>query len=115
MEKELDILDYEGEDYMPVHAFEGWRVAYLNHASRFTKEGMKYIERHMETDEIFILLRGEASLLIGEDCTPVPMEKFKTYNVRKAVWHNILVSADAKVLVIENDNTSEANSEYRYF
>lgn len=45
----------------------------------------------------------------------VPMEKFKTYNVRKAVWHNILVSADAKVLVIENDNTSEANSEYRYF
>lgn len=115
MDKELDILDYEGADYMPVHAYDGWRVAYLNYASRFTKEGMKYLERHMETDEIFLLMKGEATLLIGEDCTPVPMEKFKVYNVRKGAWHNILVSEDAKVLVIENDNTSEKNSEYRYF
>ncbi|MCQ2419174.1 MAG: hypothetical protein MJ085_05240 [Clostridia bacterium] len=115
MEQELDILDYEGADYMPVHAFESWRVAYLNFADRFTKKGMKYIERHLETDEIFILMKGQATLLMGEACTPVTMEPFKVYNVRKGAWHNILVSEDAKVLVIENDNTSEQNSEYRYF
>ena len=111
----LDILDYTGEGYMPVHDFESWRVAYLNYQESMTPEGMRFIERHNETDEIFILLNGEATLLIGEERTPVPMERFKTYNVRKGVWHNVLVSKDVKILIVENRNTSADNSEYLYF
>ncbi len=111
----LDILDYTGEGYMPVHDFESWRVAYLNCQESNTPEGMRYIERHNETDEIFILLNGEATLLIGEERVPVPMEKYKTYNVKKGVWHNVYLSEDAKILIVENCNTSEANSDYLYF
>ena len=40
------------------------------------------------------------------------MEIGKVYNIRKAVWHNILVSEDAKVLVVENTDTVAENSEY---
>lgn len=115
MEKELDILDYEGEGYMPVHDFGAWRVAYLNYQDSMTPEGMRFIERHNETDEIFILLEGEATLLIGEDRRRVPMEKFKTYNVRRSVWHNVLVGKDVKILIVENKDTSAENSEYLYF
>lgn len=111
----LDILDYNGEGYQPVHDFESWRVAYLNYQEGYTPEGMRFVERHNETDEIFILLNGEATLLIGEERAPVPMERYKTYNIRKGVWHNILVSKDVKVLIVENRETSEANSDYLYF
>ncbi|MBQ3356201.1 MAG: cupin [Oscillospiraceae bacterium] len=111
----LDILDYTGDGYQPVHDFASWRVAYLNCQESNTAEGMRYIERHNETDEIFVLLNGEATLLIGEERAPVVMEKFKTYNVKQGVWHNVIVSRDVKILIVENSNTSEENSDYLYF
>jgi len=108
----LDIYDYNGPDFQVVHSFGSWRVAYLRRSPRFTPEGMTQMERHMETDEIFVLLQGQATLLLGEDIVPQEMEQGKVYNIRKAVWHNILVSEDAKVLVVENTDTTAENSEY---
>lgn len=40
------------------------------------------------------------------------METGKIYNVKKGVWHQIFVSRDAKVLIVENHNTAAENSEY---
>ena len=108
----LDIYDYNGPDFQVVHSFGAWRVAYLRQSERFTPEGMTQMERHMETDEIFVLLQGKATLLLGEEIVPQEMEIGKVYNIRKAVWHNILVSEDAKVLVVENTDTVAENSEY---
>ena len=109
----LEIKEYTGEGYRPTHAFGEWRVAFLNYADRF--EHITRLERHMLTDEVFVLLCGSAELWIGEERTRVPMEPYKIYNVQKAVWHNIHVSPDAKVLIVENDNTTIENSEYIYF
>ena len=106
----LDIIDYTGPGYEPAMVFESWRVAFLNYESRFDEVTM--IERHMVTDEVFMLLEGEATLFIGLENTPVVMEKHKIYNVKKGVWHNIKVSKDAKVFIVENDNTTYDNSEY---
>ena len=109
----LEIKEYTGEGYRSTHAFGEWRVAFLNYADRF--EHITRLERHMLTDEVFVLLCGSAELWIGEERTRVPMEPYKIYNVQKAVWHNIHVSPDAKVLIVENDNTAQENSEYLYF
>ncbi len=108
----LEILHYTGEDYKPVVYFEGWRVAYLNYSDRFDPEKIDKLERHMETDEVFVLLEGKASLLIGETGTLCPMEKNKTYNVKKGVWHSIITSRDAHVLIVENADTADENSEF---
>lgn len=108
----LEILDYTGPDYRPVLDFGAWRVAYLNYADRFDPEKADTLERHMETDEVFVLLEGKATLLIGETGTPCPMEKYKTYNVKKGVWHGILTSRDAHVLIVENADTADHNSEF---
>ena len=62
-----------------------------------------------------MLLEGEATLIIGLEKNLVPMEKHKIYNVKKGVWHNIKVSKDAKVFIVENDNTTYDNSEYVKF
>ena len=112
---ELDILEYNGEGYKTVHIFESWRVAFLNYSDRFTTEGMKYLERHNQTDEIFILAEGKATLLIGLDKKEYVMEIGKMYNVKRGAWHNILTSKDAKVIIMENADTSSDNSEYHYF
>ena len=65
----LEILNYEGEGYFAPYRFDGWRVAFLNHAERFTRQGISYLERHKETDEVFVLFAGQATLLMGEEAT----------------------------------------------
>ncbi len=123
--KELEILDYKGEGYFSPYSFEGWKVAFLNHAERFTSQGIAYLERHKETDEVFVLLSGQATLLIGAEIpeektshsVPVQvhkneMEPGQLYIVKKNAWHNIMVSEDAKVLIVENADTCRENTEY---
>lgn len=106
----LDIIDYTGKGYEPAMVFESWRVAFLNYDDCFDK--ITFLERHTVTDEVFMLLEGEATLYIGLEKTPIEMEKHKVYNVKKGIWHNIKVSRDAKVFIVENDNTTHDNSEY---
>ncbi len=113
--EELLVLDYDGKGYFSHFKYGGWRIAYLNYAPMFTKECITYLERHNETDEVFILLEGEASLFMGETAKEVVMEKFVSYVVKKSAWHNIVVSEDAKVLIVENADTGKANSEYLPF
>ncbi len=113
--EELLVLDYDGKGYFSHFKYGGWRIAYLNYAPMFTKEGITYLERHNETDEVFILLEGEASLFMGETAKEVIMEKFVSYVVKKSAWHNIVVSEDAKVLIVENADTGKDNSEYLPF
>lgn len=108
----LDVLDWNGPDYKRVHAFGAWRIAYLNDGPRFGEKNFSWIERHMKTDEAFVLLEGEATLVIGRDKQRVPMARNKIYNVRKGVWHQILMKPGAKSLIIENDDTSKDNTEY---
>ena len=56
----LEIKEYNGEGYDRTHTYGAWRVAFLNHAERF--ENTTYLERHLLTDEVFLLLNGEATL-----------------------------------------------------
>ena len=108
----LEIFEHNEESYLRMAEYDAWVVALCNPAERFTEEGRTYIERHMETDEVFVLLWGSAYLTIGKEMTRVDLEPGKIYNVKKGVWHNIKVSKDAKVFIVENDNTTYDNSEY---
>lgn len=112
-EKELEIFEHNGADYDPTMHFGTWRVALLNYAERFDEKNFNMVERHFETDEVFVLLWGEGTLVVGEELDRVVMETGKIYNVKAGVWHQILVSRDAKVLIVENDNTVVENSEYK--
>ncbi len=89
--------------------FEGWKVAYLGYNARFSK--LEEMERHLKTDEVFVLLQGSATLYV-EDLYE-EMVQGKVYNVRAGQWHHIVVSEDATVLVVENSSTSRDNTEKR--
>lgn len=95
-----------------------WRVAILNDAPKFWRETMPYFERHNETDEVFVLLEGACTLCIGyDDQSPEKielfvMEKNKPYNVKRGVWHNLTAVPGTMLLIVENTDTSEINSNY---
>ena len=108
----LDVLEYSGDGYSRVVSGAKWTVAALNYADRFDERNIVDLERHNLTDETFVLLSGDATLLMGEEAKPVKMEPLKFYNVRAGAWHNIVVSRDARVLIAENADTSKENTDY---
>ena len=110
---DLDIYEYDGAGYEPTMNFGEWRVALMNYADSLAKMG-KY-ERHLLTDEVFVLLEGKATLIVGESKTEYKMEKFKIYNVKRGIWHGTVMSPDAKLLIVENHNTTADNSEKIFY
>lgn len=110
--KGLDILEYSGEGYKRLANNGKWTFAGLNWAPRFDEKNLMDLERHNLTDEIFVLVHGKATLIIGKECERVEMEPLKYYNVRAGIWHNIVVSEDARVLIMESSNTSKDNTDY---
>ena len=114
----LEIRDYQGEGYKPLVDYGEWRVAILRYLDSLHPERIDSMERHTETDEVFVLLNGQAVLILGgrgersEGAYPKNMEIGKIYNVKRSVWHTILLSRDASVLIVENRDTGGQNSEY---
>jgi len=114
----LDIIEYRQEGYKPLIDCNGWRVAYLRYLDELHPQNITYLERHMQTDEVFVLMEGQVTLMMGEGDQTVtavygiPMEPLKLYNVKQGAWHGVLMSKDATILLVENQNTGNANSEY---
>jgi ureidoglycolate hydrolase len=90
----------------------------LRYIGDLQPDRIKEMERHTETDEVFVLFQGQGVLLVGgvgsrvDAICPQVLEFGKLYNVKRNVWHTILLSLDASVLLVENRNTSKSNSEY---
>ena len=103
----MEIFEFKEQDFKCVMQFEGWKIGLLRYSERFSE--YKIRERHLKTDEAFVLLQGKATLYEEDD--NFQMEKCKVYNVKKGLWHHIVVSGDATVLVIENSDTSIENTE----
>ena len=105
----IEKYEFSGEDFKVMLQFEGWKIGFLRYSDRFSE--FKQVERHLRTDEAFILLDGKAVLYTeNERCE---MKKCTLYNIPKGVWHHIVVSRDATVMVVENADTSADNTEKR--
>lgn len=117
-EKLLEVRDYNKEGYSPVVDYDTWRVAVLNFSNDLLPVNIKAMQRHNETDEVFVLLSGRCILFIGDGDNQVTdifaenMQPFKIYNVKKSVWHSHTLSRDAKLLIVENRNTTFDNSPF---
>jgi hypothetical protein len=69
----------------------------------------------MKTDKAIILSEGDATLIVGMEMQRITMEKNKVYNVKRGMWHTVILKPDAKVIVVANADTSKQNSEYYYY
>ena len=109
MNKSVEISRFSGNDFQVMAQFEGWKIGLLRISDRFS--AYKQEERHLLTDEVFVLLKGEAVLYVEDQ--QFHMEIGTLYNVKQGAWHHIVVSEDATVMVVENSNTCAENTEIR--
>ena len=115
-EKLLEIRQYLDVGYKPLIDYDEWRVAILRYIDELEPQNIKKMQRHDETDEVFVLLEGRCILFLGEgdeDVTDIfaqDMEPLKLYNIKRSCWHTHTLNEDATVLIIENRDTSDHNS-----
>ena len=67
----LQIRSYDGQGFQPLVVFAGWQMAILNYIDDIHPERIDKMERHTETDEVFVLIRGRGVLLIGGNTSQV--------------------------------------------
>lgn len=112
----LEIHQYLDKGYKPLVDYGEWRVAVLRYIDELLPQNIDNMQRHDETDEVFVLLEGRCILFIGEgheQITKIHAQDMKPlilYNVKRSCWHTHTLSQDATILIIENRNTAEHNS-----
>ena len=117
-ERLLEVKQYSGEGYRPLIDFGTWRVAILRWEPSMEPDKITFMERHTQTDEVFVLLHGQATLILGGNSSqvdgiyPQKLEGCNFYNVKQNAWHTVLLSQDASILIVEEKNTGEENTEY---
>lgn len=111
----IDAFDDVG--YSTLVAYDSWRVAMLNYIEELEMKHLTHFQKHDLTDEVFVLLQGECYLFLAHeekgvisDVECIKMQKNTLYTVKKGIYHTHTLSEDAKVLIVENDDTSDDNS-----
>jgi mannose-6-phosphate isomerase-like protein (cupin superfamily) len=114
----IEVREHEAPDYQPLIDYQSWRVALMNYTADLTPDKIDRMQKHTETDEVFVLLQGRCILFLGEGQSAVTkvhavdMELNKLYNVKRGVWHSHTFSEEAKVLIVENRDTVYENSPF---
>ena len=114
----LEIRGHNLAGYKPVIDYANWRVAILNFSDELRPEKITTLQRHNETDEVFVLLRGRCILFLGHGDQTITtihgqdMLPHTIYNVKKGAWHSHTLSEDAMVLIVENRDTTYDNSPF---
>lgn len=114
----LEIRDHSLAGYKPVIDYANWRVAILNFSNELQAANITALQRHNETDEVFVLLRGRCILFLGQGDQTITtihgqdMIPHTVYNVKKRAWHSHTLSEDAMVLIVENRDTTFDNSPF---
>lgn len=112
----LEIREYTGVGYRPIIDYGAWRVAILRYHPELEPNAIHTMQRHDETDEVFVLLAGRCILFLAEGgdevgaVHAVDMQPLKAYNIKRGVWHTHTLDEDAVVLIVENEDTSPSNS-----
>lgn len=112
----LEIHQFAEEGYQPLIDYGEWRVAFLRYIDELLPENISKMQRHDETDEVFVLLDGRCILYIGEGDEQITqihaldMESLKLYNMKQSCWHTHTLSEGSTVLIVENRDTADHNS-----
>lgn len=107
----LQVFIHNDNGFLPLVLTPRWQVAKLNCTNEQRPENIKKIDKHLNTDEVFVLIKGRAVLITAKedkndfDFQTKLMVEGEIYNVPKGVWHNIALQDDAQVLIIEDRDT----------
>ena len=104
--------------YHPFLIRDGWQVAQLNYMPEQEIGNIQKLDIHHLTDEVFILLKGKAVLISAEikgNEVKFEVELMKpniTYNIPVDTWHNIAMSTDCEIILVEKSDTHFGDFEF---
>lgn len=107
---------FDGEGMTRVFENKKWMVGIKNWKPMNDISGIDRLERHHETDELFVLISGTCTLLYanegenGLDIGCVKMEQGKVYSIPAGLWHNTVTEKSSKLVLIEDSVTCAQNS-----
>ncbi len=115
--KFYETYDFTGIGYEKLFHHQNWRVAILNYIEELEVEKLIFVEAHTLTDEVFVLLSGTCHMFFAEvenqevkDISCISLETNKVYKIPMGVYHTHTLSLDAKLLIVEEENTCYENS-----
>ncbi len=99
-------FDLTGKGFNVVFKSDSWQIACITYSYQYSKEGFNHLKRHLTTDEVFVLIKGNAVLhtMENEKLVSETLTKEKLYCVYKNTWHYLEISEDAKLVVMENSD-----------
>lgn len=75
-------------------------VSVINYADSISEENQIKTERHLETDELFIPVKGTATIVVDEVNHRIVMIPDKVYNAKCGVWHSFFAKPGCVVIVV---------------
>lgn len=92
----IEIIDFQPEGYKPLVDYESWRVAVLKFCDDLLIENVKTMQKHLYTDEVFVLVQGHCTLFLAVRATsrarlqPYTWSRTRSTTSRRA--HGITIS-----------------------
>ena len=94
---------------------EHFITAFITRSEAYSDGLVKIMKRHNDTDEVFVLLKGNATLLtreeLGTECLVTKLEPLTAYTVKSGTWHHLAVSEDAALFVTESGALDPKNTD----
>ncbi len=119
MQYDVSVGEYDGLGLKGIVESGAWFVGIKNWKPENDVQNIDTLERHLLTDEVFILLAGQCALLLVNNnditsptYTVTMMEPYKVYCIPKGAWHNTITWPGVKLALMENRNTCADNSEF---
>ncbi len=118
--RNIELYATKEKGYHPFLIRDGWQVAQLNYIDTQKIENIDKLDIHNHTDEVFILLKGKAVLIVAtlnQNTTEFEIELMNpniTYNIPQKTWHNIAMEEGSEVIIIEKSNTHLSDFEFYY-
>ena len=115
---EIQQFGYDDAGLARVYENGKWMVGVKNWKPANDIANLDCLERHNETDELFVLLAGKCVLLSatetaegGLELSASAMEPLKVYNIPRSLWHNTVTWKDTKLILVEDSSTGPKNSD----
>ncbi|MGF7230350.1 hypothetical protein [Arachidicoccus sp.] len=104
--------------YHPFFIRKHWQVAQLNYLPHLSFTTVDRLEKHQQTDEVFVLTKGKAVLIAATiendrpnfECTL--MQVGVTYNIAVNMWHSVAMDKATEIIIVEQSNTHLGDVHY---
>lgn len=94
---------------------DAFQCAFITESGQYAPGRITEMKRHRESDEVFVLLKGKATLVTADPSrkryVTTVIESGPSYCVEAGTWHYLAVSEDAMLFVTENSAVSSENTD----